>query len=256
MSDALWLLVTAGLGPLVGSFVGLLSVRLPQGRPVGVARSACAACGRRLGPAELIPVLSFVALRGRCRACRAAIPRRYPAIELGCLAIGAWAAAVHPGAPALLTALLGWGLLFIAVIDAEHLWLPDRLTLPLTGAGLAIAAAEGGEALTARAIGAGAGWLLLAGLAALYARLRGREGLGAGDARLLAASGAWVGWTGLPSVLVWASLAGLSLAAARTLTRGPPRADEPLPFGTYLALGTWLTWLYGPIGGAIGRGVG
>jgi len=243
-----WPALAAGLGPIAGSFIGLLTLRLPDERSVVAARSACAACGRTLGVLDLVPLLSFAALRGRCRRCGEPIPRRYPALELGCLLVALWGALVVPGPAGLLTAALGWWLLLIAVIDAERFWLPDRLTLPLAAAGLLAAPLEGAGALADRALGAAIGFAGLAGLAWLYRRLRGREGLGGGDARLLAAAGAWTGWAGLPSVLVWASLAGFSVLAAALLTGRRLRGDDALPFGSFLALGIWLVWLYGPLG--------
>jgi leader peptidase (prepilin peptidase)/N-methyltransferase len=240
-----WLLLPPLLGPFVGSFVGLLTVRMPAERPVLLGRSACGACGRTLGPVDLVPLLSFAALGGRCRTCRAPIPRRYPLIEGSCLLIGLWAALVLSGPQALLAAAFGCWLLALAVIDAEHFWLPDALTLPLLLAGLAAALAFD-PFWTDRLIGAVAGWTALAGLGLAYRRLRGREGLGGGDPRLFGAIGAWVGWQGLPSVLLIAACVGIVWALV--LGRGRPRADLRLPFGTCLAVGAWLTYLYGPIG--------
>lgn len=249
MTWDVWALAAVLTGPVVGSFVGLVSLRLPEGRPVMLSRSACGGCGRTLGPVDLAPLLSFAALRGRCRTCRAAIPRRYPLIEGACLLIGAWAAWTFPGPLGFVTALFGWSLLMIAVVDAEHLWLPDRFTLPLGAAGLIVAAALEPERFIDHAVGAAAGWAVLAGVALAYRRFRGREGLGGGDPRLLGALGAWTGWAGLPSVLLIAAAAGLTTAAALSL-RGGSRlaADARLPFGTFLAIGGWLVWLYGPIG--------
>lgn len=237
------------LGLLVGSFLALVSVRWPAGEGIVAGRSRCRACGKTLSAVEVIPLASYLAQRGRCRACGARIDVRHPLIELASAGIGVWAALAAPSAPeALVTAALGWALLLIAVIDAEHFWLPDALTVPLLAAGLAQALAFAPEALPARAIGAAAGFLSLAAIAIAYKRLRGREGLGGGDPRLFAAAGAWVGWMGLPSVLLWASAAALSLVAARVLLRRAVRADDRLPLGTYLALGLWLTWLFGPLG--------
>jgi leader peptidase (prepilin peptidase)/N-methyltransferase len=145
-------------------------------------------------------------------------------------------------------AILAWWLLLVAVIDAEHQWLPDGLTLPLLAGGLLVGAWRGAAALQAQLIGAVVGFAALAMVAAAYRRVRGREGLGGGDPRLFAAAGAWVGWTGLPSVLLWASAAGLSLVLARQALGGVVRSDDRLPFGTFLAVGAWLTWIYGPIG--------
>lgn len=241
--------VALGLAGLVfGSFIALLTVRLPAEEPVVAGRSRCRSCGRPLAPIELLPLLSFAIQRGRCRRCSAPISWRHPAIEAACAVLGVWAWVVSPGALAVAGAILGWWLLLVAVIDAEHFWLADRLTLPLAGAGLAMGAWRGADAFTGQLIGAGAGFAFLALLGWAYQRLRGRAGLGEGDARLLAAAGAWVGWTGLPSVLVWSSAAGLSVVAARLIAGGRVRGDDRLPFGTFLAIGTWLTWLYGPLG--------
>lgn len=241
--------VLAGLGLVAGSFIGLVSLRLPAGEPIVAGRSRCGGCGRTLPPWRLIPVLSYVLQGGRCAGCAAVIPARYPLIELGCAVIGVWAALVQPSPLAAgLTALLGWQLLLIAVVDAEHFWLPDQLTLPLLGAGLAATALLEPGSLVGSAIGAAAGFGVLWLLARVYRLTRGREGLGGGDPFLLAAGGAWVGWIGLPSILLWAALAGLSVVAARAATGRRVSATDRLPFGVFLAAGIWLTWLWGPLG--------
>lgn len=245
---ALATFMTLLAAPAVGSFIGLASLRMPAGGAVVAGRSGCGGCRRRLGPADLIPLASYLALRGRCRTCRATIPPRYLLLELGCLGLAGWAFAVQPPLVAVGGALLAWQLLLLAVLDAEHFWLPRPLTLTLLASGLAIAVARGPQLLAGSAIGASAGFLVLSLLAWAYRRLRGREGLGGGDAYMLAGIGAWVGWQGLPTVLLWASVAGLSLAAAAALTGQAIKADQRLPFGVFLALGAWLTWLYGPLG--------
>lgn len=248
-----WDLAAILLGPVAGSFLGLVSLRLPEEQPVARGRSACGACGRTLSPIDLVPILSFIALRGRCRTCRGAIPRRYLLMELGCLALGIWSAWVFDGPMALVSALFGWWLLIVAVIDGEHFWLPDRLTLPLAAAGLAQAMALallGGAPmawihnLISAAAGFGALWLI----AFAYRRLRGREGLGGGDPILLGAIGAWVGWQGLPSVVVWAGIAGLGVVLAMVVARRDVSAEMKLPFGVFLALGGWMVWVLGPLG--------
>jgi leader peptidase (prepilin peptidase)/N-methyltransferase len=246
---ALLAVALGGVGLLAGSFLGLVSLRFPRGEPFVGGRSRCQGCGRTLGPWRLIPLLSYVFSRGRCTACGAPIPIRYPAMEAGCAAIGVCAALTQPSlAAALLTALLGWQLLLVAVVDGEHFWLPDPLTLPLLGTGLLAAALLDRlslvDSLTGAAAGFGGLWLL----GRVYRRIRGREGLGGGDPFLLAAGGAWTGWIGLPSVLLWAALAGLSVVAARLLTGGRVSGADRLPFGVFLALGVWLTWLLGPLG--------
>lgn len=239
----------AGCGLVVGSFLGLVSLRYPAGGDIVRGRSRCGGCGRDLPPWRLIPLLSYVLARGRCRDCGAAIPARYPLMESACALIGVWAALSQPGlAAAVLTAVLGWQLLLIAVIDGENFWLPDPLTLPLLATGLLAAVVLAGGALPDAAIGAGAGFATLWLIGRAYRRLRGREGLGGGDPILLAAGGAWVGWIGLPSVLVWAATAGLSVVLARALSGRRVSGEDRLPFGVFLALGIWLTWLFGPLG--------
>ncbi len=232
------------LGPVIGSCVGLLSLRLPAGAPVAIARSACGHCGRKLGPLDLVPLLSWLVLRGRCRTCGGAIPWRYPAIEIGCALIGLWSALAFDGPLAWATAGLGWGLLLIAMIDAEHYWLPARLTAPLLVGGLAVAVLLHRPALLDSLIGAALGWGFLALLAVVYRRLRGRDGLGGGDPLMLGAIGAWVGWEGLPSVTLIAAAAGLGVAVLLKRTKG----DSRLPFGSLMAVGAWIVWLSGPIG--------
>ena len=176
-------------------------------------------------------------------------PRRYALMALGAAAVGVWAALAQPTPlAAVLTALLGWQLLLISVIDAEHFRLPDQLTLPLLATGGLAAVLLDHTAPLDALIGAAAGFASLWLLAFAYRRLRGREGLGDGDPFLLAAGGAWVGWIGLPGVLLWASAAGLSLVAARLLTGNRVSAADRLPFGPCLAVGIWLTWLLGPPG--------
>ncbi len=232
------------LGPIIGSCLGLLSLRLPAGLPVGMARSTCVDCARPLSPLDLVPILSWAALRGRCRTCGTPIPLRYPLIEAGCALIGLWAALTNDGAMAWATAGFGWALLLIAIVDAEHFWLPARLTAPVLVAGLLVTAVLQPSALAERLIGAAAGWGFLTALAWAYRRFRGRPGIGGGDPLMLAAVGGWVGWQGLPSLMLIAAVTGL--AAALALRRLQP--ESRLPLGTLMAAGAWLVWLYGPIG--------
>lgn len=249
MSPVQIALILGGAGLIVGSFLGLVSLRLPRGEGIVGGRSRCAGCERPLAPWSLVPLISYLASRGQCAACHAPIPPRYPVMELAAAGIGVWAALSQTSPLAAgLTALLGWQLMLIAVIDAEHFWLPDRLTLPLLGTGLLAAATLGRTSPVDALIGAAVGFACLWLLAQAYRRLRGREGLGGGDPFLLAAAGAWVGWIGLPSVLLWASVAGLSLVAARALAGGRVSGADRLPFGPFLAAGVWLTWLVGPLG--------
>jgi leader peptidase (prepilin peptidase)/N-methyltransferase len=246
-----WLLILclSGLGLIAGSFLGLVSVRLPTGQGIVAGRSRCTACSRTLSSRDLIPMLSYLVARGKCRLCKARIPICYPAMELGCAALGAWAALIQPTPlAALLTALLGWQLLLIAVVDAEHFWLPDGVTLPLMGSGLAASALLKAPGVAASLTGTVVGFVSLWLLAWAYRQLRGREGLGGGDPYLFAAIGAWVGWAGLPSVLLWAAAAGLSVVLAAQLGRRGLTGSSRLPFGVFLAIGGWFTWNYGPLG--------
>ncbi|WP_310212111.1 A24 family peptidase [Caulobacter sp. BE264] len=245
--DQIWVASTLILAPFIGSFIGLLTLRLPADRPWVMSRSACDTCKRPLGIVDLLPVISFLILRGRCRNCHAAIPLRYLLLEVGCLLIALWSAIIYPGAMVLVTALLGWSLLLIATIDAEHLWLPDKLTLPLGALGVLFTIGVGQAPLWTPLLGAIVGYGVLASVAWLYKSLRGFEGMGGGDPRLMGAIGAWVGWQGVPSVLVWSCVAGLSFAIAQAIVHRRFSSRQPLPFGTFLAIGGWLTWLWGPL---------
>jgi leader peptidase (prepilin peptidase)/N-methyltransferase len=242
-SLALRALIGAGLGLIAGSFVAAASLRWPQGRAVVRGRSACDSCAAPLGPFELIPLLSWAVQRGRCRRCRARVDPRHPAIELAAAMLGAVALAAHPGPLGLVTALLGWWLLLIAILDLEHQWLPDRLTLPLIPLGLLAAWAGFGPPLPERALGAAAGWAALFLIAWLYRRLRGREGMGGGDPRMLGAIGAWVGVWQLPAILLGAGLLGLAAVVAMRLRGEAVTATSRLPLGTLMALAAWPVWL-------------
>lgn len=237
------------VGAIVGSFVNLVAARLPRHFPIAMTRSRADCCGVMLSPGELVPIVSWTMQKGRCRHCAAPITARHPLVELAGGAIGAWAALGSATAlEMVLTALFGWQLLLIALIDADELWLPDRLTAPLLLSGLGATALLADRTIFDAIIGATVGFLVLWGVGAAYRRIRGISGLGGGDPILFAALGAWVGWMGLPSVLLWACIAGLSWVAARRMAGRPLASTEPLPFGPFLAVGGWLTWLYGPIG--------
>jgi leader peptidase (prepilin peptidase)/N-methyltransferase len=243
--DSLLLILAA---PCVGSFVGAVADRLPAGRPLVWSRSACDHCGETLAVRDLVPIAGWLVNRGRCRHCGHAVSALYPAIELAATLTAVWSLVVLPGWLAWVGAALGWTLLALSVIDARHLLLPDQLTLPLIPAGLAVAWSVAPDALVEHVLAALGGFLLFAALALAYRRLRGREGIGLGDAKLLAAAGAWVSWQGLPGVILLAAAGGLAGALARGLVTGRLEAQQALPFGPYLAGGLWLIWLYGPIG--------
>ena len=237
------------LGLIIGSFLAAVSVRLPRDEDVVMGRSHCMSCEQTLKPWHLVPEFSWLALRGRCRYCGAAISPRYLLIELAAGAIGVWAA-LHGSGWLMVgaTAVLGWQLLLIAVIDAENFWLPDVLTLPLIGTGLIAGAVIVQSLPWPQVIGAVLGFAMLWGLAWLYKLVRRRDGLGGGDPFLFAGAGAWVGWMGLPTVLLWACAVGFSIVLTLLITRRKVSGTDRLPFGTFLAVGMWLTWLYGPLG--------
>jgi leader peptidase (prepilin peptidase)/N-methyltransferase len=228
------------VAPFVGSFIGVLIARVPAGRGVVMGRSCCEACGHTLGVAELVPVVSFAALRGRCRWCKVAIPRMTLWVELAAVAVAASAVAMgEQGALLWAACVLGWTLLALGWIDAVCQRLPDFLTLPLVLAGLAEAFLLEPQALMGRALGAACGYAGFRLLGLLYKRWRGVVGLGHGDAKLLAASGAWVGGWLLPDVLLVGAVTALLFA----LRHGRIDREARIPFGPFLALGTWLMWL-------------
>jgi leader peptidase (prepilin peptidase) / N-methyltransferase len=242
-----------GVALVAGSFLGVVIERLPDRVPLGLRRSRCGACDTVLAVRDLVPFASWIAARGRCRHCGAWIGWFYPGVELAALAVAALALAVDRGVYAWVDALFGWWLLVLGWIDWRRLVLPDVLTLPLILLGLAEAWALAWAELPDRIAGAVAGYLALWAVAWLYRRLRGREGLGMGDAKLLAAAGAWVGVSGLPTVVAGAAIA--ALVAAGAMMAGGARLDgikldryTALPFGPFLALATWLVWLFGPLG--------
>ena len=231
------------LGAIMGSFLATLLIRWPQGKSVVAGRSRCDSCGAPLGPRDLVPLLSYAALHGRCRRCGARIDRRHVAVELAAAAIGLAALIAHPLPLAAVTALLGWWLLLVATLDVEHHWLPDALTLPMIPLGLIAGWAALGPPLVDRAIGAAAGFAALEALRIGYAWARGREGMGGGDPKLFAAIGAWVGALQLPFVLLGAGLLGLAAAALMRLRGQEVAATSRLPLGALLAVAAWPVWL-------------
>ncbi|BAV64019.1 prepilin peptidase [Sphingobium cloacae] len=234
-------------GAIAGSFLATLILRWPQGRGVMRGRSACDGCGRTLGAGDLVPLLSAMAQRGRCRTCGARIDPLHGRVEAACAVIGALAVGLAPDVAGLGWALLGWWLLTLAVLDWRHFWLPDALTLPLTFLGLTVGSWVTDAVLADRAIGAAAGYAGLLAVAWTYRWARGREGLGLGDAKLLGALGAWFGWQALPFVLLLAAGTGLlAVGVAAALGKRVERATR-VPLGTALAVaavpGWWLSAL-------------
>lgn len=238
---SIWLLVVS---PFVGSFLGVLVARLPDGRSVIWGRSRCAACGAPLGVRDLVPILSFLALRGRCRHCGTPLPRRLLVTEiLGVCAAVATVSVTTTPAELVLAALWLWLLVPLAVIDATLYRLPDALTAALFAVGvpLGLLAPDAGLPVVLLSAGLGAGALALIRLG--YRRFRGREGLGAGDVKLMAGIGAALP----PEVLPWVTLVAAVLALAAVLLvpgwRRCAHAAAPLPFGTFLCAAAALSWV-------------
>ena len=258
----------AVIGLCVGSFLNVVIHRLPRMMERGwadqcaelagreptpgprydlvVPRSACPACGHAIGALENVPVLSWLALRGRCRACGAPISPRYPVVELaaGALAVAAvWQ--FGPGAKGLAACALLWALLALAFIDADTQLLPDDITLPLLWAGLAANLFGLFVPLASAVVGAMAGYLALWAVYWLFKLVRGKEGMGYGDFKLLAALGAWLGWPMLPQIVLVSSVLGAAGGILMIVLKGRVKA-VPLPYGPWLAGAGAVALFFGP----------
>jgi len=271
------LVLTAVVGLVAGSFLNVVAYRLPimmelawraqaaeldtHGVPVPehakTARfdlawppSTCPHCGRRIAAIENVPVLSFLALRGRCAGCGVRISARYPLVEGVAAALGV-AVAYQFGPTWQTVAALGftWSLLALTLIDLDHKLLPDSITLPLLWAGLVIAAVPIGAQplftdLHSSVLGAVAGYLSLWTVYQLFKLITGKEGMGYGDFKLLAAIGAWLGWQKLPLVILASAAVG-SVVGVTLIVAGGRSRHVPIPFGPYLAAAGWIALLWG-----------
>ncbi|MBP8232844.1 MAG: prepilin peptidase [Rhizorhabdus sp.] len=233
-------LLGALLGVVFGSFIGVIVTRWPQGRSAAAGRSCCDQCGTPLRAPDLIPLVSYMVRRGRTACCGGRIAPVHVVAEAGGLGIGLLsvlltASLVH----ALCAAVMGWLLLALALLDLRHFWLPDRLVAALAVAAALPLAVGLPPSLGDRLIGGVAAWLALMAVRLVYKRLRGREGMGAGDAKLFGALGLWLGWRLLPMLLLLAAMGGLVVALAMAVTRGNVDRSSRLPFGLFLALAAW-----------------
>ncbi|MGV6821007.1 MAG: prepilin peptidase [Parvularcula sp.] len=238
------------LGLAGGSFLTVLVTRgpirwglvdrpdgLPDGYGLAVPRSHCPHCKTQIQLPWLIPIVGYLLLRGRCRHCRVQIPRLYPALEVAGLSLGLIGAVVMPtwyGG----VAYLGFGLSTLAasVIDARTGYIPDAITFPLISLGLGLSLVPVFSPWPAAAIGAAVGYGSFWALGFVFKKVRGIDGLGLGDAKLLAAIGAFVGVFALPFVVLGASATALIVMGARALLGGSAlRADAEIRFGPYLA---------------------
>jgi leader peptidase (prepilin peptidase)/N-methyltransferase len=255
------------LGLMIGSFLNVVIYRLPKmmerewqvqcaelrGETVAdipkfnivSPRSACTACGQAISPLQNIPVLSWLLLGGRCAGCKTRIPVRYPIVEMltGILsAFIAWRLGF--GVAALGALCFLWSLIALAFIDIDTQLLPDSITLPLLWTGLLFNLFGTFTNLDAAVIGAVAGYLILWTVYWLFKLLTGKEGMGFGDFKLLAAIGAWLGWKLLPAVILLSAGAGAVIGIVLILVARHGRGT-PIPFGPYLALGGLVAMLWG-----------
>ena len=267
----LYFFILALFSLLVGSFLNVLIHRLPimlerswqqeysdyfstedqatleEKEPYNLflPRSACPHCGHPISALENIPVISWLCLRGRCRSCHKPISIRYPAVELlTAVASVAVAAYFPPGIPLAGALLLTWILIALTFIDFDKMLLPDQLTLPLLWAGLIFNISEQYVSLTDAVIGAAAGYMALWSLYWTFKLLTGKEGMGYGDFKLLAALGAWLGWQSLPLILILSSCIGAILGIA-LIVANRQQQGKPMPFGPYLAIAGWIALLWG-----------
>ena len=272
------LFIVAGLvGLAVGSFLNVVAYRIPimmerswraqckeiEAQPFtppphvsGDGRfdlwwppSACPGCGAAIAPRHNVPVLGYLWLRGRCAGCGLAISARYPIVEAFAAVLGLTVAYVF-GPTWQTVAALGftWTLLALTLIDLDHKLLPDSLTLPLLWAGLLVnVPVVGGGAfttLTSSVLGAAAGYLALWSVYKLFKLVTGKEGMGYGDFKLLAAIGAWLGWQFLFVVILLSAIVG-SVVGLGLIVFGGRSSQTAIPFGPYLAAAGWIAMLWG-----------
>ena len=268
-SPALWVLLAVLLGLIVGSFLNVVIYRLPlmmerewrgqcaellgqpapdrEQTPLNLwrPRSRCPDCGHLISAVENIPLLSYALQRGRCAHCQAPISIQYPLVEaVSGLLAGVVAWKLGFGWPAAAALLFTWTLLAASVIDLRHQLLPDDLTLPLLWAGLGVALFGLFTDLPSAVIGAMVGYLALWLVYQAFRLLTGKEGMGFGDFKLLAALGAWSGWQSLITIILLSSLVGAAVGLALILLRQRDR-QVPMPFGPFLAAAGWITLLWG-----------
>jgi leader peptidase (prepilin peptidase)/N-methyltransferase len=259
--------VCAVLGLMVGSFLNVVIHRLPRMMEIGwqqqcaelrgeesasqprynllVPRSACPHCNHAIGALENIPVISYLLLRGKCKECGAAISPRYPVIEAasGILCgFAAWHFGFGWAAAGAL--LLIWALLALTAIDIDTQLLPDDITLPLLWTGLLFNMSVTFVNLPSAVLGAVFGYLILWGVYWLFKLVTGKEGMGYGDFKLLAALGAWLGWQMLPLIILLSSLVGAVVGITLIVAMKHGR-NIPIPFGPYLAGGGLIALFWG-----------
>lgn len=266
-NQTLFISISAIFGLMMGSFLNVVIYRLPkmmeqewhhnclelQGKEIpqttkftlAQPRSVCPHCGHKIKAYENIPVISYLFLKGRCSACKAHISLRYPFIEIlsaSLLGLVSWKFGYSY--TSLFAAAFTLGLIALTFIDFDTQLLPDDITLPLLWLGLLFNINYGFTDLKSAVIGAMAGYLVLWSVFWLFKILRGKEGMGYGDFKLLAAIGAWFGWKLLPAVILLSSTLGAVIGIALiALTKR--NKDVPMPFGPFLAIGGIAALFYG-----------
>jgi leader peptidase (prepilin peptidase)/N-methyltransferase len=233
------------VSPFIGSFLGVVISR--SGVEPVLGRSRCESCGHQLGGRDLIPLVSWTVLKGHCRYCGAKLGWFYPVVELIALVPVLWAATLQDGWLLAASAVFAWLLLALAWTDVRTQRLPNALTISLIVAGLAACAIYDRDAILDHIIGAIAGFAAFWLVGLVYRRLRGKDGLGLGDAKLVAGLGALIAWEGLASVIFLGAMIGIALVLVRAFVFGKASLRERLPFGPALALAGWIVWLYGPL---------
>lgn len=260
-------LAAALFGLLIGSFLNVVIYRIPKmmqresdnyvahesGKELPhtdrfnlmVPRSACPHCGHQITALENIPVISWLALRGKCSACKAPIPARYPAIELLTAVLSAlmvWT--FGSGWTGLAALVFTFALIAMTFIDFDTQLLPDDLTYPLLWLGLLVNLNGMFAPLHEAVIGAAAGYMVLWSIYWLFKLATGKEGMGYGDFKLLAALGAWFGWTMLPTIILLSSVVGAVVGISLIVFTKHGR-EKPIPFGPYLAIAGLVAMLFG-----------
>ena len=226
-----------------------LEIEAPRGEQphIGLATpaSSCPHCGHSIRAWENIPLISYLILGGKCSSCKAPISMQYPAIEaitatLSVIVAWQFGVSVQTAGGLLFT----WILISLTMIDVHKQLLPDNITLPLLWLGLIFALFDTYTSLQASVIGAIAGYLSLWTVFQTFKLVTGKEGMGFGDFKLLAAMGAWMGWTMLPQIILVSSVIG-AIAGSIMLVTGKARTQQPIPFGPYLAVAGWIALLWG-----------
>jgi leader peptidase (prepilin peptidase)/N-methyltransferase len=268
LPSALVVTVSFIFGLLVGSFLNVVIYRLPLqlsaswrrdsldflGMPpeadatqinVAVPASHCPKCGAEVKPWHNIPVISYLFLKGKCASCSTPISIQYPLIELTCALVTTFVV-LHFGLnlTGLLVLLFSWSLIALTGIDFNEQLLPDNITLPLLWLGLLVNTQNTFASLNDAVIGAAAGYLILWWIFWVFKLLTGKEGMGHGDFKLLAALGAWMGWQQLFLIVLLSSLVGAIVGIALILLMGRDK-QIPIPFGPYLATAGWIALIWG-----------